>query len=186
MILSGTMIGFICVLALLGASVLIAVLDRKEKKKGKFALILFLGAFLGGVVMTLLAGIRAREEGGGMTGRPPMRGGMQTIGEVDQEEFNRLVEKVSKDPKDLRSRERLGHLYLQMQDFENVFRMAHEALQLDPKSVESRVHMAMVLFTMGEIDQSLAQFDRALELDPKNLEALRFKGMVEAAAIRKK
>ena len=66
-----------------------------------------------------------------------------------------------------------------MQDFENVFKMAHEALQLNPKGVEWRVHMAMVLFAMGERDQAIAQFDQALAIDPKNEEALRFRNMVE-------
>lgn len=195
--LSGTTLGFICVGALLSAAILLAVLDRREKGKGnversrflaRMALGLFLAAFLGGVAVTLVGGVRPREEGQVMTGRPmggPMaEGGMPTgpmasIGKIDEAEFQKLMDKVNSDPKDVASRERLGHLYLQQQDFENVFRMAHEALQVNPKSVESRVHMAMVLFSMGDLDQALAQFDQALQIEPKNLEALLFKGIVQ-------
>jgi hypothetical protein len=190
--LSGNVIGFICVIALLLASILMAALDRREKGRGnaaksrflsRMALGLFLAAFVGGVVVTLIAGVRPREEGQVMTGRPmggsPMGGPGAAIGKVDEAEFQRLIEKVNADPKDVASRERLGHLYLQQQDFENVFRMAHEALQINPKSAESRAHMGMVLFAMQEFDQAIAQFDQALQSDPKNLEALLFKGIVQ-------
>lgn len=222
--LSGTTLGFICVGALLLAAILLAVLDKKEKGKGnversrflaRMALGLFLAAFLGGVAVTLVGGVRPRDEQqpmaarsmrgiGGRAGSPPdssegagfagpermmggpgpMMGGAPmpgggAIGKIDEAEFQKLMDKVNSDPKDVSSRERLGHLYLQQQDFENVFRMAHEALQVNPKSVESRVHMAMVLFSMGDLDQALAQFDQALQIEPKNLEALLFKGIVQ-------
>ncbi len=202
MILSGTMIGFICVAALLMAAILAAILDKKEKSKGnmekskflsRLALGLFIAAFVGGVAVTLSGGIRPREGGGGITGGPMgntrgggMGGGMPAggpsmagIGSVDQKEVEALEEKVAKDPKDVRSRERLGHLYLQQQDFENVFRLAHEAIQLDPNSTESRAHLGMVLFSMGELDQSLNQFDKALAIDPKATEVLLYKGIVQ-------
>lgn len=109
--ISGTTIGFVCVVALLMAAILTAVIDKKERAKGhaeksrflsRLALGLFITAFIGGVAVTL------------------------------------------KDPKDVPSRERLGHLYLQMQDYENVFRLAHEAIQIDPKSSESHAHMGIV------------------------------------------
>lgn len=109
---------------------------------------------------------------------------MGDIGEVDQAELKRLQEKVEKkpdsgNPQDVRSLERLGHLYLQLQDYENVFKMAHEALQKDPKSVESRAHMGMVLFSMQEIDQAMNQLDQALKINPRHLESLLFKGIVQ-------
>ena len=202
--LSGTMIGLIGVLALLAASILLAILDRKEKGRGnaaqsqflsRMALGLFLAAFFGGVVVTLLSGVQPREKGQGMTGS--MRGSAESspdsseesgfagseqnasIGSINSEEFSRLQEKVAKDPKDVASRERLGHLYLQQQDYENVFKMAHEALQTNPKSTESRAHMGMVFFSMQQMDQALAQFDQALAIDPNSLEALLFKGIVQ-------
>ncbi len=184
--LSGTAIGFICVLAILLASFFIAMLDRQEKKKGnrskalsRLSLILFLAAFIGGVVVTLVAGVRPRAGDSPMTGRPmgPMSGG-GSIGRIDEEELKRLEEIRQKDPKDVRSRERLGHLYLQQQDFEKVVEVSHETLKLDPKSAESRVHMGMVLFAMQQIDPAIAQFDKALENDSNNTEALLFKGVV--------
>ncbi len=200
--ISGTTIGFICVLALLAASILLVFLDRKEKRKGnvdqsrflsRAALILFLAAFAGGVVVTLLSGVQSRNDGGGVVRRmsrsmgggmgpnhPPVGGGemMGAIANVDPQEIERLEAKVENDPKDVASRERLGHLYLQAQNFEGVFKMAHESLQVSPKSAESRVHMGMALFAMQDVDQALAQFDRALAIDPKNTEALLFKGIV--------
>ena len=194
MILSGTTIGFVCVFALLISALLTAFLDRKEKGKGnlekakflsRMALGLFILSFVGGVVMTLLNGISPREETGKMSG--PMSGGMGgapmgSIGKVNEEELKKLEEKVAKDPKDVASRERLGHIYLQMQDFENVFKMAHEALQANSKSAESRVHMGMVLASMGQKDQAMAQFVQALQADPKNSEAFLFKGMAQYQA----
>jgi cytochrome c-type biogenesis protein CcmH/NrfG len=187
MILSGTVIGLICVAALLAASLLLAWLDRKERGKGnvdksrflsRMALGLFLTAFVGGVVVTLLGGVRPREdrkEGSAMTGKP-------SIGSVNQEELKALEERVAKDPKDVGARERLGHLYLQLMDFDQVFRLSHEALQIDPKSLEARVHMGMVFFSMGEPDRAVQQFDQVLQSDPENSEALRFKAMVLSAA----
>ena len=197
----GIYVGYTAVLALLIAAIFMAVLDRREKAKGnttqskflsRLALGLFLVAFVGGVVVTLVGGIRPRENSMGMirgrAGSPPdsSEGSgfagperIGPIGTIDEKELAALQKKVASNPKDFKSRERLGHLYLQMQDFENVFKMAHEALQLNPKGVESRVHMAMVLFAMGERDQAIAQFDQALAIDPKNEEALRFRNMVE-------
>lgn len=205
MILSGTLLGFIAVIAIFLASLVLAFLDKAEKAKGnetraKFlsrtALILFLLSFVGGVVMTLIGGIQPRDDSGGPTG-PSMgdiRGragsppdlsagsgsaGPARIGKIDEAEFNKLQEKVAADSKDVKSRERLGHLYLQQQDFENVFKMAHEALQIDPKSAESRTHMGMVFQSMGDKDKAMNQFDQALQINPRHLETLMFKGIVQ-------
>lgn len=202
MVLSGMLIGFICVFALLMAALLLAFLDRREKSKGnvqksrllsRAALTLFLGAFVGGVVMTLIAGVQPRRADDiatarGMAGArsPPMQGrGMIRVAPepIDEKELQRLQEKVAQDPRDVASRERLGHLYLKLKDFENVFRMAHEVLQISPKSVESRAHMGMVLFSMQQIDSALRQLEIALEIDSKNLEALLYKGMVQFMAL---
>lgn len=210
MILSGTGVGFFCVGALFLAALLLAYLDKQAGKlrpadEGKQrvssysrgALILFLSAFLGGVVVTLMSGTRPRDdsqsmgmikgragspldssEGSGLSG-PERNASMgASIGKVDPKELQTLEEKIKKDPKDVKSRERLGHLHLQRQDFENVFKMAHETLQIDPQSAESRVHMGMVFFAMQELDQAIDQFDQALKIDPKNLEGLLFKGIV--------
>lgn len=206
MVLSGSLIGLICVFALFLASLVLAFLDKKEKKKGNIersrffshiALALFLIAFFGGVALTLTSGIQPRKDDGAMArrgsgmGSPgPMMGDntagspapgplLPGIKKIDEAELKRLQEKVAKDPKDVASRERLGHLYLQQQDYENVFKMAHEALQSNPNSAESRVHMGMVLFAMQQPDQAVQQFNRVLESSPDNLEALLFKGLVQ-------
>ena len=198
--LSGTIVGFICVGALLMAAILLAVLDRNEKSRGhlekshflsRMALGFFLAAFVGGVTVTLLGGVQPRQEGQVMTGKPmsgqggPFAGGspeggpMAAIGQIDEKELALLKDKVGKDPHDVRSRERLGHLYLQQQDFEKVFELARETLTLNPKSAESLAHMGMILFAMQDLDNALQQFDQALKYDPKNLETLLFKGIVQ-------
>lgn len=191
MTLTGTIIGFICVAALLLASLLIAFLDKKEKAKGheeksrflsRTALILFLAAFVGGVIVTLIHGVKTREEGQVMTGRPMMGAGpkapMTKIGEVDPREVEALQEKIAKNPQDIKSRERLGHIYLQQQDFENVFKMSHDALETNPRSAESRAHLGMVLFAMQEYDKAIEQLDTAIAIDPKLTESYLFKGIV--------
>ncbi len=184
--LTGTMIGFIVVAALLAASIVLAILDRRQqgekKQLSRAALGLFVLAFLGGVAVTLVGGVKPRQESGiaGMMQPPGVEvGEAGAIGSVDQNELRALQGKVVEDPKDVKSRERLGHLYLQMQDYENVFKTAHETLQLNPESVESRVHIGMVLFVMNQPEEAMSQFDRALQKDPDFLEALAFKGMVE-------
>lgn len=191
--LSGILVGFICVAALLAAAILLAVLDRAAKNRGpaeksrllsRLALGFFLAAFLGGVTVTLLSGVQSRQEGRVMTGKPlsgqgSQGGSMASIGQVDEKEIEGLEEKIKRDPNDTASRERLGHLYLQKQDFEKVFELAHETLKINPKSPESLAHMGMILFAMQELDQAIAQFDKALKYDPKNLEALLFKGIVQ-------
>lgn len=203
MIISGTTLGFVSVGALFLAALVLAWFDRKEKASGhmekakffsKVALGLFIASFLGGVVVTLLSGIKPRDDVHpmgvirGRAGSPPDSSSgsgfagperIAGIGKINQEEFQALQDKVDKDPKDVKARERLGHLYLQMQDFEHVFQMAHEAIQLDPKSLESRVHLGMALHAMGESAQGLAQMDRVLQINPKYLEALLFKGMIQ-------
>ena len=159
--LTGTMIGFIAVGALLAASILLA------KFLSRTALALFIAAFVGGVVMTLVGGVQKRDDGNPI------------MGQFDEKEFEDLKKKVEADPRDVKSRERLGHLYLQMQEYENVFKTAHEVLQIDPESVESRVHIGMVLFVMNQTEEAMAQFDQVLQKEPNYLEALAFKGMVE-------
>ncbi len=188
MTLTGTIIGFICVVALLLASLLIAFLDKKEKSKGNLekgrflsrtALILFLGAFVGGAIVTLMHGVKPREERQVMTGRGMMGAGpMVKIGEVDPKEIQTLQEKITKNPRDVKSRERLGHIYLQQQDFENVFKMSHDALEINPRSAESRVHLGMVLFAIQEHDKAIEQFDTAISIDPTLTESYLFKGIV--------
>ena len=178
MILSGTLMGLIGVISLLLASIVIALMNKKETGvKSRFlsrvALILFAAAFIGGVTVTLIGGVKPREERG--ESPPPMA----SIGVVNEEELKALEKKVAADPKDVKSRERLGHLYLQQQDFKNVFKTAHEALQINPRSAESRVHVGMVFFAMQQLDQSVDQFDQALAIDPKNTEAMLFKGIVQ-------
>lgn len=186
-------LGFVAIGALLVAAIFLALLDHKEKRRGgnaprsqflsRMALGLFLTAFIGGVVVTLLSGVAARQDDGPMTGMP-MNAPTETtgaigMGQIDPDEFGQLQKKVAADPNDVPARERLGHLYLQQQDFENVFKMAHEALQIDPKSTESRVHMGMVLFSMQQADKAVLQFNQVLATDPNNLEALRYKGLVQ-------
>lgn len=206
MTFSGTTLGFIAVAALLGAAIVLAVLDRREKQRGRaekaralsqLSLGLFLVAFIGGVVLTLLGGITPRPEmtggmgqsspkAGGMSaeglppGHPPIgAGGGAAIGTVNPEEVAKLEARVAEHPKDVQALDRLGHLYLQQRNFEKVFETAHTALQADPEQHESRVHLAMALFASGQADQAMPQFDRVLAKDPKHLEALLFKGMVQ-------
>lgn len=168
MILSGTTIGFISVFALLATSLLIALLNKKEKQRSlsRLAVGLLVAAFVGGVAVTLVGGVQKRAAGG------------PTIGTVDPKEFEELRKKVAEDPRNVASRERLGHLYLQQQDFENVFKMAQEAIQINPHSVESRVHLGMILAAMGEKEKGIEQIDTALKIDPQNQEALFFKRML--------
>lgn len=174
--LSGTTVGFICVGALLAAAIFAAILDRKEKAKGdakksKFlsraALILFIAAFVGGVVVTLVGGIRPREEG------------QASIGKIDDSEIESLKKRLNENPRDVAALERMGHLALQLQDFESVFELAHRALLIDPKSAESLAHMGMVAFANQDKEKALQQFDLALKADPKLTEALLFKGIVQ-------
>lgn len=188
--LSGTTVGFICVGALLAAAIFAAILDRKEKAKGdakkskslsRAALVLFIAAFVGGVAVTLAGGIHPREEGQTMTGKP-MSGvppPMSSIGKVDDAEIEALKKRLDKNPKDVAALERMGHLALQLQDFESVFTLAHRALLIDPKSAESLAHMGMVAFANRDKEKALQQFDLALKADPKLTEALLFKGIVQ-------
>ncbi|MBI2066464.1 MAG: tetratricopeptide repeat protein [Deltaproteobacteria bacterium] len=195
MILSGTVLGFIGAGFLLLAAVVIAFIEKKERGQGNagkskglshLVLGLALSAFVLGTAVTLLSGIRPREESGrfamgsGGEGESPAgnSGTAALPPGVEETEVNQLKEKASKDSNDFASRERLGHIYLQMQDYEKVFQMSHEALQIRPDSFESRIHMGMVLFSMGEIDQSLEQLEIALKGEPNNLEALAFKGLI--------
>lgn len=187
--LSGTTVGFICVGALLAAAIFAAILDRKEKAKGeakkaktlsRATLILFVAAFVGGVGVTLVGGVRPRETGQTMTGKP-MSGAppMASIGKVDDAEIASLKKRLEANPKDVAALERMGHLALQLQDFESVFQLAHRALLIDPKSAESLAHMGMVAFANRDKDKALQQFDLALKADPKLTEALLFKGIVQ-------
>ncbi len=217
--LSGTTVGFVCVFALLMASIFAALLDRKEKAKGddsrsrflsRTALILFIAAFIGGVGVTLVSGVRPREAGQTMTGKPmdssmggiggsagsppdssagtgfastaseglPMTGPAQ-IGKIDQKEIEDLKNRLEKNSKDVAALERMGHLALQLQDFESVFKLAHQTLLIDPKSAESLAHMGMVYSAMQQKDKALEQFDAALKINPKLTEALLFKGVIQ-------
>lgn len=182
------MLGLVGVFALLCAALTLALLDRRQHSPflSRMALILFLCAFVGGVLVTLIGGIKPRNNQIPMGPSAGKTGPMGSIGSINEGELKTLQEKVAQNPRDIRSRERLGHIYLQQQDFENVFRMAHEALQINPKSVESLVHMGMVLFAMQDPTAALQQFDKALAIDPKNQEAIRFKGMVTTALSSKK
>jgi len=203
MVLSGVLIGFIGVFSLLMASLLLAVLDRREKGKGnvqksqilsRVALVLFLVAFVGGVIMTLVAGVQPRKDDGMAAARSqasakmpamPGAGMIKAAPEaVDPAEFKALQDKVAQDPNDTKSRERLGHLYLKQRDFNNVFKMAHEVLQINPDSAESRAHMGMVLFAMQKVEPALQQLDIALQINPKHLESLMYKGMVQFMGLK--
>ena len=195
--LSGTLLGFIAVIAVFLAALVLAFLDKAEKAKGnaerskflsRLALILFLVSFVGGVAMTLVGGIKPREESAIPMGRPmaqptmPQGEGampMGAIGTINEAELKKLEERVTAKLDDVKARERLGHLYLQQQNYEGVFKMAHEALQKNPKSVESRAHMGMVFQTMGDVPRAMEQFDQALKINPKHLESLMFKGIVQ-------
>lgn len=193
MLLSGSIVGFACVIALLMAAIFAAILERKEKSQGnvqksrflsRTALVLFILAFVGGVGVTLLSGVRPREGEQGMMKKPmPGGGGSKasgsSIGQVDEGEMEALVKRVEENPKDVPAMERLGHLALQLQDYELVFNLAHQALQVNPKSVESLTHMGMSFSGMQQKDKALEEFDAALKIDPKFPEALLFKGIVQ-------
>ncbi|GEM_PF-2724651 len=190
MLFSGTAVGFVCVIALLMAAIFAAILERKEKSRGnaqksrflsRAALVLFLLAFVGGVAVTLTSGVRPREGEQGMMKKPMSGGGSKTgsIGRVDEGEMEALQKRIDANPKDVAALERLGHLALQLQDYELVFNLAHQALQVNPKSAESLTHMGMTFSAMQQPDKALQEFDAALKIDPKFPEALLFKGIVQ-------
>jgi len=178
----------------------------KARFLSRTALVLFIAAFLGGVGVTLVGGTRPRESGHAMTGmpmggpgpatampegggdeegaeggaQPPMaRGSMASIGKIDQRELEGLRTRLEKNPNDVAALERMGHLSLQLQDFESVFKYAHQALLIDPKSSESLAHMGMVYSAMQQKDKALQEFDAALKANPKLTEALLFKGIIQ-------
>ncbi|MDO8643910.1 MAG: tetratricopeptide repeat protein, partial [bacterium] len=98
--------------------------------------------------------------------------------EVDPEEIERLEGKLTQDPNDLPTLERLGHLYLQENNFEKVFETAHQALQTGKKSPESFAHMGIALFAQQDSEGAMRLLDKALELNPNHPESLFFKGML--------
>ncbi|MBF0491169.1 MAG: hypothetical protein HQM15_00120 [Deltaproteobacteria bacterium] len=193
MTLSGTLVGFICALALLMAAIFAAILERKEKAQGntqksrflsRTALVLFLAAFVAGVAVSLVGGVRPREGDEGMMKKPMSGSGpggstKASIGKVDEKEMEALKKRIDKNPKDIAALNRLGHLALQNQDYEMVFNLAEQALQIDPKNSEALTHMGMSDSAMQEKEKALQEFDAALKSNPKFPEALLFKGIVQ-------
>lgn len=189
--LSSSLIALICAAVFLASAMVLGVM---KKSLSRLSISFFVMAFVSGTLVLLFGGIQPRSEQGGIIGAPmggmpmgeappensPPPGGMGgSIGKIDPQELAALQKRVAGDPNDVKARERLGHLFLQQQDYDGVFKMAHEALQKDPNSAESRAHMGMVFFAMQQFDESLDQFNRALQSSPKNLEALLFKGIVQ-------
>ncbi|MBI4211644.1 MAG: hypothetical protein HY540_03315 [Deltaproteobacteria bacterium] len=184
MIITPQLIGIILAVALV-ITAIILFLSRKKMTGNpehtnlleKIAFGLFGVAFVI-ILAAAMTGLKGPAQETFATDHPPMDG-QGSIGQINEAEVKDLEEKITKDPNDVGSRERLGHLYLQAQNYEGVFQMAHDALKLNPKSSESRAHMGMVLFAMQDAPQAMQQFEKSLQENPHHLETLLFKGIVE-------
>ncbi len=196
MFITGTTIGFACAIALLLAAIFSALLERKEKKQGntdksrflsRLALVLFLVSFVGGTAVVLLSGIQPRDAARGIgMGKPmgeesgaPASDSKSTIGQVNEEEYNALKKHIEENPKDVKALERLGHLSLQLKDFDAVIDLSEKALTINPKSAESLTHLGMAYSAIQDQDKAMEMFNQALKADPKFTEALLFKGIVQ-------
>ncbi|MGD8698123.1 MAG: tetratricopeptide repeat protein [Gemmatimonadales bacterium] len=127
--------------------------------------------------------LRPRGEGDTITGSLPGQDqGMGPAGapvaNVDMNQLAELRRIVSEDPDNVEALVELGHLYLSLQNYDELSTVTQQALALDPENPEALTHLGMLLFSTGHPQGVMASFDRALAIDPDFGEALQFKGMV--------
>ncbi|UCC73230.1 MAG: hypothetical protein JSV86_01300 [Gemmatimonadota bacterium] len=100
------------------------------------------------------------------------------VAEVDMGRLAELEGLVSEDPQNLEALLELGHMYLQLQRYDELSFVTQVALNIDPNNPEALTHLGMLLFSMQHPEGVIPTFDRALAVEPDFPEALQFKGMV--------
>ncbi|MFZ5477433.1 MAG: tetratricopeptide repeat protein [Myxococcota bacterium] len=130
-------------------------------------------AFAGLLAFALSEDTAPRAEGGSVTG-----GSAATRAAASTPEIEALRAAVAKDPGDVASRNRLGHLLFEAGDAMGAYKLSEEVVAIAPQDPEARTHQALVLVTMGDLVIGGKVLDRVLATDPTFVEALAWRGEV--------
>ena len=125
------------------------------------------GVFLVGFGMAIgifLSGaVRAREDGGSITGGP-LTGTGDASARADSPDLRTLLER--------------GRQAMEAQDLRRAIGLFTRALERDPEEPTAHTYLGLILLRGGHPDRALKAFDRALARDPSSPQALWGKGLV--------
>jgi cytochrome c-type biogenesis protein CcmH/NrfG len=112
---------------------------------------------------------------------PPARAGGPAQTEPspeNREKIARLNAQLASDPRDVKSRLELGHLYLDQRQHSDAMQSYRAVLTIQPDNPEALTHMGVLLYESGQVEAALAHIDRALAINPRYAHALWDKGRI--------
>ncbi len=125
------------------------------------------------LVLALLAGLGGGFLIASLREAPPPPPQQGRGGQVPSEAELRALERiVAEDPPALPSLLRLGHAYLDRQEYGRAIEIYKKVLARDEENVEALIHMGVLLAHFDHPDQALERLNRALSMDPTSLHAL--------------
>jgi len=90
---------------------------------------------------------------------------------VDQAQVAALMQKISADPKDVKSLRDLGNIYYSSNDFKNAQIFYEKVVAVTPKDDDAWVAVGAAAFNQGDNAKAKSAWEQAIAVNPKNPEA---------------
>ena len=96
----------------------------------------------------------------------------QTTGTpVDSQQVAELTQKVSANPKDVKTLVKLGDVYFQAGDYETAAKWMTKVVDLQPRNTTALLALGAVRFNVGKTAEAERYWRKVAEIAPKNVEA---------------
>jgi cytochrome c-type biogenesis protein CcmH/NrfG len=90
---------------------------------------------------------------------------------VDSQQVAQLMEKISTNPKDVKSLVKLGDVYFQAGDYETAAKWMTKVVDLQPRNTTALLALGAVRFNVGKTAEAERHWRKVAEIAPKNVEA---------------
>lgn len=90
---------------------------------------------------------------------------------VDPQQVAELTQKISANPKDVKSLVNLGDVYFQAGDYETAATWMTKVVALQPRNTTALLALGAVRFNVGKTAEAERHWRKVAEIDPKNVEA---------------
>jgi cytochrome c-type biogenesis protein CcmH/NrfG len=90
---------------------------------------------------------------------------------VDSQQVAQLMQKISTNPKDVKSLVKLGDVYFQAGDYETAATWMTKVVALQPRNTTALLALGAVRFNVGKTAEAERHWRKVTEIAPKNVEA---------------
>jgi len=99
---------------------------------------------------------------------------------LDEQKAAALRSVAEQDPRNVRVRAELAHLYFDAERYQDAIGWYEQAFALDSKNADVSTDLGVSYYYTNQADKALAQFDKSLGINPAHVKTLLNQGIVRA------